>query len=69
MANIYDEKKNLYPIVVEFEKLLKKGVLNGLTITDKIRFASEEDAKSWIDAVSKLSRDGEFSKFKMRKAV
>jgi hypothetical protein len=69
MATIYDERKNLYPYVVEFEKLLKKGVLNGLTVTDKVHFATEEDAKYWIEAVSKITRDGEFSKFKMRKAV
>lgn len=66
--SIYDERKDLYPIVVEFEKLLVKGVLNGLTITDKIHFPSEADAKSWIEAVSKLSRDGEYSKFKVIRA-
>ena len=60
--------KDLYPIVVEFEKTLAKGVLNGLTVTDKIHFPTEREAKSWIDAVSKLNRDGRFSNFKMRAA-
>jgi hypothetical protein len=66
--SIYDERKDLYPIVVEFEKTLAKGVLNGLTVTDKIHFPSERDAKSWIDAVSKLNRDGKYSNFKMKVA-
>jgi hypothetical protein len=54
---------------VEFEKALKKGVLNGLTVTDKVYFPSETEAKSWIDAVSKLTKDGEYSNFKMRVAL
>lgn len=66
--SIYDERKDLYPIIVEFEKTLTKGKLNGLTVTDKIHFSSEKDAKSWIDAVSKLNRDGKFHNFKMRAA-
>jgi hypothetical protein len=66
--SIYDERKDLYPIVVEFEKTLAKGVLNGLTVTDKIHFPSEREAKSWIDAVSKLNRDGKYSNFKMKVA-
>ena len=66
--SIYDERKDLYPIVVEFEKTLTKGILNGLTVTDKIHFPSEGEAKSWIDAVSKLNRDGKFHNFKVRAA-
>lgn len=64
--SIYNERKDLYPIIVEFEKTLTKGVLNGLTVTDKIHFPSEKDAKVWIEAVSKLNRDGCYSNFKMR---
>ena len=66
--SIYETRKDLYPIVVEFEKTLAKGVLNGLTVTDKIHFPSEKEAKFWIDAVSKLNRDGKYSNFKMRAA-
>lgn len=66
--SIYEERKDLYPIIVEFEKTLTKGVLNGLTVTDKIHFNTEKDAKSWIDAVSRLNRDGKFYNFKMRAA-
>ena len=42
--SIYEARKDLYPIVVEFEKTLAKGVLNGLTVTDKIHFPSEKEA-------------------------
>ena len=66
--SIYETHKDLYPIIVEFEKTLAKGVLNGLTVTDKIHFSTEKDAKSWIDAVSKLNRDGKYSNFKVRAA-
>jgi hypothetical protein len=66
--SIYEARKDLYPIIVEFEKTLAKGVLNGLTVTDKIHFSSEKEAKSWIDAVSKLNRDGKYSNFTVRAA-
>lgn len=66
--SIYETRKDLYPIIVEFEKTLAKGVLNGLTVTDKIHFPSEKEAKSWIDAVSVLNRDGKYSNFKVRAA-
>lgn len=65
----YEVNKELYPIIVEFEKKLAKGVLNGLTITDSVHFTSKKEAKSWIDAVSKLTKDDEFSNFKMRVAL
>jgi hypothetical protein len=61
-------KRDIYPIVVEFEKALTKGVLNGLTVTDKVHFPSEQEAKLWIDAVSKLSKDGKYFNFKMKAA-
>jgi hypothetical protein len=66
LKSILYDQNSLYPIVVEFEKSLTKGVLNGLTVTDKVHFCSEKEAKLWIDAVSKLSRDGKYSNFKMR---
>jgi hypothetical protein len=57
-----------YKYIVEFDKTLTKGVCNGLTVTDKLHFVSEKDAKSWIEAVSKLNRDGKFHNFKVRAA-
>jgi len=56
----------LYNFVVEFEKVLNKGNLSGLTIKDSLHFVTEKDAKEWINAVSKLNRDGKFSNFKVR---
>jgi len=66
--SIYETHKDLYPIVVEFEKTLAKGVLNGLTVTDKIHFPSKKEAEMWIDAVSRLNRDGKYSNFKLKVA-
>ena len=57
-----------YKYVVEFEKFFAKGNLKSLTIKDRLHFPSERDAKDWIDAVSKLNRDGKFFNFKVRAA-
>lgn len=57
-----------YNYVVEFEKILKKGVLNGLTVKDRIHFISEKDANSWIDAVSKFDRNATYINFKVKAA-
>lgn len=65
MSSIYPGS---YKYVVEFEKLLKKGRLNGLTVKDRLHFVSERDARDWVDAVSKLNRSGEFFNFKVRTA-
>ena len=46
-----------YPVTVTFDKTLKRGVLNGLTVQDKVHFADEKDAVSWIEAVQKFSKD------------
>lgn len=60
---------NPYKVVVEFEKLISKGVLNGLTVSDRLHFVDERDARQWIDAVSKLNRDGKYINFKVKKVV
>jgi hypothetical protein len=57
-----------YKYVVEFEKLLNKGRLNGLTVKDRLHFIDERDARDWVDAVAKLNRDGKFFNFKVRTA-
>lgn len=57
-----------YKFVVEFDKAFSKGNLNGLTIKDRLHFASKRDAEDWIKAVAKLNRDGKFSNFKVRAA-
>jgi hypothetical protein len=57
-----------YKYVVELEKLIKKGRLNGLTVKDRLHFIDERDARDWVDAVSKLNRDGKFFNFKVRTA-
>lgn len=46
-----------YPVKVTFDKQLKSGTLNGLTIQDKVHFVNEKDAVSWIEAVQKFSKD------------
>ena len=58
-----------YKYVVEFEKSLAKGVLNGLTIKDRVHFASKRDANSWIEAVSKVNRDGKYFNFLVKKVA
>ena len=52
-----------YKVTVTFDKKLKRGVLNGLTVTDKVRFVNMKDAKSWIAAVQKFAKDGTYSNF------
>lgn len=55
-----------YKYVVEFEKLLTKGVLNGLTVKDRVHFASEKDAKAWVQDVQKLDRGARFVSFNVK---
>lgn len=55
-----------YKYVVEFEKLLTKGVLNGLTVKDRVHFASEKDAKAWVQDVQKLDRGARFISFNVK---
>lgn len=59
----------MYKFVVEFEKSFVKGNLNGLTIKDRIHFVSKKDAEEWVQAVSKLNRDGRYFNFKVKEAA
>lgn len=58
-----------YKFVVEFEKTIAKGNLSGLTIKDRLHFADKRDAEEWINAVSKLNRDGKYFNFKVKEAA
>jgi hypothetical protein len=49
-----------YKFAVDFEKKLTSKALNGLTIRDRVYFATENDANSWIKAVSSINRDGQY---------
>lgn len=55
-----------YNYVVEFEKLLTKGVLNGLTVKDRVHFASEKDAKAWVRDVQKIDKGMKFISFDVK---
>ena len=67
MSSIYADSG--YKFVVEFEKVLTKGVLNGLTIKDKVRFVTEKDARNWVYDVSKFDKGASYKHFKIMKAV
>lgn len=56
-------------VVVEFEKVLAKGVLNGLTIKDKIHFPNEKDARSWIRDIERLDKNTRFMNFKVKEVA
>jgi hypothetical protein len=58
-----------YKFVVEFEKTISKGTLSGLTIKDRLHFVDKRDAEEWINAVSKLNRDGKYFNFKVKEAA
>lgn len=58
-----------YKYVVEFEKVLAKGVLNGLTIKDRIHFPSERDAKSWIKDVQLFDKNAQYTNFEVKKVA
>lgn len=55
-----------YKYVVEFEKLLVKGNLNGLTIKDRIHFATENDARCWIRDVQKFDKGSNYISFNVK---
>ena len=55
-----------YNYVVEFEKVLKKGVLNGLTIKDRVHFVSELDARHWVRDVQAFDRNAQYTNFKVK---
>ncbi len=63
MTNLYPAS---YKYVVRFEKLLKRGFLDGLTIKDKIDFASKKDALGWIDDVQRFDKNAEYINFDLK---
>jgi hypothetical protein len=65
MSSIYP---NSYRYVVEFEKLLKRGFLEGLTIKDKIHFISEKDAVKWVDDVQRFDKNAEYINFYIKES-
>lgn len=58
-----------YNYIVEFEKLLKRGVLDGLTVKDRLHFASEKDAKRWVSDVQMVDKNGQYFNFKILPAM
>jgi len=64
-----DLKEKTYSYVVEFDKLLNKGTLNGLTISDRVHFATEKDAQSWIRDIQSFDKDNVFTHFKVKGAA
>jgi len=55
-----------YKFVVEFEKILTRGNLNGLTIKDRIHFVSEKDARSWARDVQKFDKGAVYINFNVK---
>lgn len=55
-----------YNYVVEFEKILNKGVLNGLTVNDRIHFVNEIDARRWVRDVQAFDRNARYTNFKVK---
>jgi hypothetical protein len=55
-----------YKYVVEFEKVLKKGVINGLTVRDRLHFVNEKDARRWVRDVQAFDRNASYTNFKVK---
>ena len=64
-----DLKEMTCRYVVEFDKLLNKGTLNGLTIKDRVHFATETDALAWIRDIQSFDKDNVFTHFKIKGAA
>ena len=58
-----------YDYIVEFEKLLKRGALNGLTIKERLHFVSEKDAKNWVNDVQSFDKNSEYLNFTINPVV
>ena len=56
---------NQYPTQVEFDKYGLSGVINGMTITEKMGFMSWEDACEWAGKVT-MSTDTNYVILEMR---
>jgi hypothetical protein len=64
MMSVYTS--NGYKYVVEFEKVLKKGVLNGLTVKDRLHFVNEKDARRWVRDVQAFDRNSLYTNFEVK---
>jgi hypothetical protein len=64
-----DLKEKTYRYVVEFDKLLTRGSINGLTVRDRLHFATENEAKNWIDDIQKIDKNRQYKHFKIKGAV
>jgi len=64
-----DLKEKTYRYVVEFDKLLNRGSINGLTVRDRLHFATENEAKIWVDYIQKIDKNRQFKHFKIKGAV
>lgn len=59
----------LYKYVVEFEKILVRGVLNGLTVKDRLHFVDEKDAKRWVRDVQLFDKGARYIDFKVKEVA
>lgn len=64
-----DLKEKTYRYVVEFDKLLNRSSINGLTVRDRLHFATEKEAKNWVDDIQKIDNNRQFKHFKIKGAV
>lgn len=64
-----DLKEKTYRYVVEFDKILNRGSINGLTVTDRLHFATEKEAKNWVDDIQKIDKNRQYKHFKIKGAV
>jgi hypothetical protein len=56
-------------VIVEFEKILKRGILNGLTVVDKLRFPSRKEASWWIRDVKQFDKGATYVRFDVKDAI
>lgn len=49
--------------IVEFEKLLIRGVLDGLSTKERIHFDSEKEARRWVNDLQRLDKNTEYINF------
>ena len=66
MSSVYPGS---YKFVVEFEKILARGVLNGLTIKDRIHFVTEYDAKRWVRDIQLFDKGARYTDFKVKQVA
>jgi hypothetical protein len=55
-----------YKFVVEFEKFLTRGVLNGLTIKDRVHFTDQKEAERWVNDVQRFDKGARYTSFKVK---